>query len=100
MTFPDVISLVDETQPRGVLEMPASSTHHQVYCTVRSVGMNEAYRAMSNGLHPTLVFDLTDYSDYHGEKIVVYQNKRYRIVRTFRSNQGIELTCEEATIDA
>lgn len=99
MTFPDVLILVAESQPHGVYDTPVE-TQRQVYCTVRSVGMTEAYTAMSNGLHPTFVFDLTDYTDYQGEKVCIYNGVRYRIVRTYRNNQSIELTVEEATIDA
>lgn len=99
MTFPDVLTLIAESQPHGVLETP-TETPKQVYCTVRSVGMNEAYTAMSNGLHPQFIFDLTDYSDYNGEKVCEYKGVRYRIIRTYRRNQSIELTVEEATIDA
>ena len=99
MIFRDVINLIGETQPHGVLDDPVE-TSRQVYCSVRSVGMTEAYTAMSNGLHPEFVFLLSDYGDYQGEKICEYQGTRYRIVRTYRQNQGIELTVEEATIDA
>lgn len=99
MTFPTVLTLVSEYQPHGVYETP-TETQRNVYCTVRSVGMSEAYKAMSNGMRPTFVFDLTDYTDYQGEKVCIYQGKRYRIVRTYRNNQSIELTVEEATIDA
>lgn len=98
MIFRDVITLISETQPHGVLDDPVE-TSRQVYCSVRSVGMTEAYTAMSNGLHPEFVFLLSDYGDYQGEKICEYQGTRYRIVRTYRQNQGIELTVEEATVD-
>lgn len=97
--FRDVLNLIGETQPRGAFDeyVPVS---RQVFCSVRSVGMNEAYQAMSYGLHPQFVFVLSDYTDYEGEKICEYKGTRYRIVRTYRQNQGIELTAEEITIDA
>lgn len=99
MIFRDVITLIGESQPHGVLDDPVE-TSRQVYCSVRSVGMTEAYTAMSHGLHPEFVFLLSDYGDYQGEKVCEYKGTRYRIVRTYRQNQGIELTVEEATIDA
>ena len=99
MTFPDVLTLISESQPHGVLET-ATETERQVYCTVESVSMSEAYRAMSNGLHPSFVFKLTDFADYNNEKICVYKGVRYRIIRSYRRNQGIELTAEEVTVDA
>lgn len=100
MIFRDVISLIAENPAaHGVFDQ-TTETPKQVYCSVKSVGMNEAYQAMSNGLHPQFVFVLSDYADYNGEKIVTYNGKRYQVIRTYRNNQSIELTCEEATIDA
>lgn len=98
--FRDVITLVSESPAaHGVLD-EITETQKQVFCTVRSVGMSEAYQAMSNGLHPQFVFILSDYADYDGEKVAIYNGKQYRIIRTYRQNQGMELTVEEATIDA
>lgn len=100
MMFRDVITLVSESPAaHGVLD-EITETQKQVFCTVRSVGMSEAYQAMSNGLHPQFVFILSDYADYDGEKVAIYNGKRYRVIRTYRQNQGMELTCEEVTIDA
>ena len=100
MMFRDVITLVSESPAaHGVLD-EITETQKQVYCSVRSVGMSEAYQAMSNGLHPQFVFVLSDYADYGGEKVVIYNGKRYRVIRTYRQNQGLEMTVEEVTIDA
>ena len=100
MMFRDIITLVSESPAaHGVLD-DVTETQKQVFCSVRSVGMTEAYQAMSNGLHPQFVFVLSDYADYGGEKVAIYNGKRYRIIRTYRQNQGIELTVEEVTIDA
>ena len=100
MMFRDVITLVSESpSAHGVLD-EVTETQKQVFCSVRSVGMYEAYQAMSNGLHPQFVFVLSECGDYNGEKIVIYHDKRYRVIRTYQQNQGIELTVEEVTIDA
>lgn len=99
MILRDVITLVGETPAaHGVFDVP-TETQRQVFCSVRSVGMREAYTAMSNGLHPELVFVLSDYGDYNGEKILLYREKQYRVIRTYISGTSIELTCEEATVD-
>lgn len=100
MIFRDVINLIAEyPAAHGAFES-ITETSRQVFCSVRSVGMTEAYTALSNGLHPSFVFTLSDYADYNGEKICEYNGVRYRIVRTYRQNQGIELTVEEVTHDA
>lgn len=100
MFFRDELKLIGENPAaHGVFEQYAP-TERTVFCTVRSVGMSEAYQALANGLKPQFVFVLSDYADYEGEKICEYHGTRYRIVRTYRQNQGIELTAEEITIDA
>ncbi len=97
MIFRDVLTLISENPAaHGVFET-VTETSRQVYCSVRTVGMTEAYTAMSHGLHPEFVFTLSDWSDYEGEKLCEYHGVRYRIIRTYRANQGIELTVEEVT---
>lgn len=100
MIFRDVITLISENPAAHGVFDTTSETSRQVLCSVRSVGMTEAYTALSNGLNPQFVFVLSDYTDYQGEKICSYNGTRYRIVRTYRNNQQIELTVEEATHDA
>lgn len=101
MFFRDVLNLIGETPvAHGVFDTTVVEASRQVFCSVRTVGMSEAYQAMANGLHPQFVFTLSDYTDYENEKICEYQGARYRIVRAYRNNQGIELTVEEITIDA
>ena len=97
MIFRDVITLIGENPAAHGVFDEVKETERQVYCSVRSVGMTEAYTALSHGLHPEFVFTLSDYADYQGEKLCEYQGVRYRIVRTYRANQGIELTVEEVT---
>lgn len=96
----DVIYLIDETPgTHGYFDKPTYS-ERMVYCTVRSVGMQEFYRAHEQGLEPSIVFELTDYSDYSGERLVRWgenDDARYfRVVRTYVDGLHIELTCEEA----
>jgi len=95
----DVLILVGEDpQAHGIFDEP-TEIQRTVFCTVRSVGMNEFYRAMENALRPTFVFTLSDMAEYQGEKICIYQGVRYRVVRTYMNNPRVELTVEEATVD-
>lgn len=104
MVRADVCYLVAENpEAHGIFDKP-TETPRMVFCTVRSVGQREFYRAMSNGLRPDIVFVMPAVN-YGGEKIVLWaQNgttpKRYRVVRTYHDVDAIELTCEEATVDA
>lgn len=60
-----------------------------VLCWVRSIGQQEFYQAHATGLKPEIKFVLTDYLDYEGETALIFQNERYRVLRTFRN--GVEL---------
>ena len=100
MTRQDVLYLIKETPgAHGIFDDPTEN-QRKVYCTVRSVGYNEFYRAKENGITPVFVFTLADVAEYKQEKICKYNGVRYRIVRTYVDRQRIELTVEEATIDA
>ena len=95
----EVISLVVETPAdHGVFETRTETTRN-VFAEIRSVGRNEFYKAKAAGIEPNIEFVLADYLEYGGEKIVLFDNKRYRVVRTYTNGQTIELTCEEATND-
>lgn len=94
-----VLTLIEENPAaHGIFDKPVE-TGRAVFCTIRSVGYNEYYRALEHDLHPTLVFTLADYAEYQGEKICVFEGQRYRIIRTYQTGGAIELTVEEATVD-
>lgn len=95
----DVLFLINENPAaHGIFDAPVE-TERMVFCTVRSVGYQEFYRALEQDLHPTLVFVLADYAEYQGEKICRYGDTRYRVIRTYQTGGAIELTVEEATVD-
>lgn len=96
----DVIYLVaEDPAAHGIFDRP-EETLRMVYCAVKSVGLQEYYRALEQDLHPTFVFVLRDYAEYKAEKVCVYNGKRYRIVRSYVTPQNsVELTVEEATVD-
>ena len=96
----EVISLVAENpEAHGVFEANVQETQRDVFAEIRSVGFNEDYAAKSAGIEPSIVFVLADYGEYEGEKIVLFNSARYRVVRTYTNDQTIELTCEVATND-
>lgn len=63
-----------------------------VFAEMLSIGMNEFYQAMSAGVKPELKFKLTDFHDYHNEEEVVYENMRYKVLRTYRADTELEIT--------
>ena len=97
----DVLYLVKEIPGAHGIFAAVTEEQRMVYAAIRSVGYQEYYRALEQELHPTFVFVLADYAEYDGEKVCVYNNVRYRVVRTYITpQQTIELTVEEATVDA
>ena len=97
----DVLYLVAETPEAHGAFGAYTEEQRMVYCAVKSVSGAEYYKAMEQSIRPTFVFVLRDYADYGGEKICVYNGVRYRVTRTYITpQQSIELTVEEATVDA
>lgn len=68
----------------------------EVFCGFRSIGMKEFYSASTTDFHPELKIVLADYLDYDGATLVDFQGKRYRVLRTYRVGQELEITLEQA----
>lgn len=71
----------------------------EVFCGFRSIGMREFYAASTTDFHPEAKLVLADYLDYDGETLVDYNGQRYRIIRTYRTGQEMELTLERAPLE-
>lgn len=95
MVRADVLTLInDAPAARGRFDAPTEQ-RRQVYCTVRSVGMREAYEALSHGLRPEWVFVLTHSFEYGGEKRCEFRGVEYTVVRTYVTEaDGIEIVAE------
>lgn len=99
MICDDVIYLITEDPAaHGIFDKPTEK-QTMCYCRVNSVSRNEYYKALNNDLRPEYVFVLSEYADYDGQKIILYKNKRYRVIRSYVSEHSVELTVEEATVD-
>ena len=65
-----------------------------IYCGLKSIGRNEFYTAAKSGLRPEVVFVIHNY-EYSDEKEILFEGKRYKIIRTYLLDfEEIELTCE------
>ena len=71
----------------------------EVFCGFRSIGMREFYAASTTDFHPEAKLVLADYLEYDGETLVDYNGQRYRIIRTYRTGQELELTLERAPLE-
>lgn len=89
-----VLELISESEPvRGVFDVTTES-NRTAFCEVRSVSRSETYQAMSVGVDVSVTFVLAVDAEYAGEKEILFEGRRYRVVRTYVSDDGIELTCE------
>lgn len=94
------ITLIGEDPTaHGVFEVP-DNIQNEVFAEVMSASQNEFYKARENGLEPELVFKLTDYGDYNGEKILVYDEKRWRVIRTYIKEEALFIVAGKAAADA
>ena len=94
----DLISLSPEAA--GVGTEP-KETRRTVYCTVKSIGMQEAYQAMGIGLNPELKIVLAHDFEYGGEGLCEIGGVRYRILRTYITEaDGVELTLQRVSGNA
>ena len=71
-------------------------TRRDIFCSLRSVGQQEFYQANATDFHPEIKFVLADYLDYQDETLVLYNGTLYRVLRTYRDGQNLELTVERA----
>lgn len=84
----------------GVGTEPAE-TKRTVFCTVKSIGQQEAYLSMSQGLNPELKAILAHDFEYQGERLAEMDGVRYDILRTYITEvDGIELTLQRAARNA
>ena len=94
-----ILTLISETPVEHGIFDEIVEDKRDVFCEIRSVGYQEYYRALEQDLRPTFIFRLADYAEYQNEKVCEFEEKRYRVVRTYINNTAIELTVEEATVD-
>ncbi len=89
----DVVTLIKQT--RGVDDYGdpvITESARDVFARLGSIGQKEFYQAHAVGLQPEIKFVLADYLDYEGEDLVQYEGQRYRVLRTFRNGQELEIT--------
>ena len=65
------------------------------FAKLKSIGQSEFYQAQSTGLKPEFKFVLPDALEYEGQEEVIYNNFRYKVLRTFKpeDKNEIEIVC-------
>lgn len=90
-----LISTLPESN--GVYESPALS-EREVPCDVMSVSRTEMYEALNHMHRPEWTLLLGDYREYQDEATCRFEDKLYKIIRTYvRTDHRIELVIERMT---
>lgn len=93
----DVIDLITEHRSGHGVHEAVTDTARTVFCTVQSVTRNEYYTGLNAGVTPEFVFRLALAEDYQNERIVVWRGQRFRVIRTYvTEDDGIEIMVERS----
>lgn len=86
-----LLSVTHSTNDIGdIIETPKSEMR---FARMKSIGQTEFYQAQAQGLKPEIKFELADYLDYNNQEEVVYNGFRYKVLRTYRAGNKLELVC-------
>lgn len=100
--YNDVIKLLSAAQSTNNIGdvIDGTPTEKEVFVKVKSINQNEFYQAQASGFKPEIKFVLKDYYDYNDEKQVKYNDIIYDVIRTYRNNNEMELTCVKGVNNA
>jgi hypothetical protein len=87
----DVLILIKQTDD--------GETTRDVFCRTASIGMKEFYEANAHDFYPEMKFILADHLDYEGEQLCEHDGRRYRVLRTYRAGQELEITVTRASAE-
>ena len=97
----NVVDLITVSPEAAGVGTEPEEVKRTVYCTIKSIGMQEAYQAMGIGLNPELKVCLAHDFEYGGERLCEIAGVRYRILRTYiTETDGIELTLQRESGNA
>lgn len=82
-----------EKSPTG-FEKRNETDGRTVCAETSGVGRTEFYKAASVGMNPKIIFTVSE-ADYAEEKIIKYEKKLFRVIRTYPiGGRKIEITAE------
>lgn len=92
----DVVYLIDKGIPTldtTYNEYVYSDVYKRRFARVKSITSKEFYQAESVGMKPEYVVCLSSSAEYNGEKEVVWNNLRFKVLKSYvRQNDVVELT--------
>jgi len=91
----NVLDLITVSPEAAGVGTEPTETRRTVFCTIRSIGQQEAYLALGQGLNPELKVILAHDFEYEGERLCELDDVRYDILRTYVTEEDtIELTLQ------
>ena len=97
----NVLDLITVNPEAAGVGTEPKETKRTVFCTVKSIGQQEAYLAMGQGLNPELKVIVPHDFEYEGERLCELGGVRYDILRTYiTETDGIELTLQRVARNA
>lgn len=94
--YNEIIFLVAKTSTtNNVGDSIQTEVRAMRFAKLKSISQNEFYQAHANGLKPEIKFALPDVLDYDGQEEIIYNNFRYKVLRTFKPEDSneIEIVC-------
>lgn len=89
MDINEVIKLVKKSYVKdknGIMQ--PSETSRTVFCNITSASASEWFEGGRSGLNPA--YKITIFSmDYDGEDVILYNNARYAVYRTYRGRDDM-----------
>lgn len=82
-----------------IITLVSDSGRREVFAELRSISQTEHYQAAAVDYHPELKFVIADYLDYQAETLVEHEGTLYRVLRTFRAGQELEIVVERASAE-
>lgn len=92
--YNEVIYLITKTRKTNEVGDHIETEEKKMrFAKLKSIGQSEFYQAQAQGLKPEVKFVLADYLDYENQEEVIHNNFRYKVLRTFRSGNELEIVC-------
>ena len=82
-----------------ILTLINGDTERTVFCRMASIGQREYYEAQAVDVYPECKLILADYLEYDNERLCEYEGQRYRVLRTYRTGQELEIVVTRASAE-
>lgn len=99
MYFKDVAYTLTESSTLDKKYRPVISyTENLIYCNVKSIGQNEFYQSATAGFKPEIKLE-TKLLDLNNITHIKYNNVIYKILRTYKKEDIVEMTLTSTIIE-